>query len=119
MTWEEMEARDRAEMMEGMTELEKSVASLFYLRKYADFEMKLSETSTGYSLVIKQMYDYIEFENDIFIICGLAAIAEVLGCLEADEVDRYHSSGCETCDYGSNYEVKWRFWNKKEPTPDA
>lgn len=64
----------------------------------------------GYRIHTKKMYEYVSFHGGISTLQGYLKIAEILGCDSGDEVSRYATPGCETCDYGSSYEVTLRFW---------
>lgn len=62
---------------------------------------KYTETEVVFGL--SKMYDYpnLGFKD-------LMGLAELFDTMEIDDADRDHTSGCETCDYGSNYEVTLR-----------
>ena len=64
----------------------------------------------GYHITITQMYDYIEFKDDISSLQAMLKIAEILGCKDGTEKNRYGYSGCETCDFGSQYTLEFHFW---------
>lgn len=51
---------------------------------------------------LSRMYDYVKFAFP-----ELSALAELLGTKNINFGDRWHSDGCETCDYGSSYTVEF------------
>jgi hypothetical protein len=88
-------------------EQKNQVMDLFYSCN-ADFEFKTRKD--GYYFTITQMYDYVEFKDGISALQGFMKIANILECKDGDEVRCYASRGCETCDYGSSYELELKFW---------
>lgn len=53
----------------------------------------------GWDIQIERMYEYVDLQFK-----HLMDLAEFFGTKEINET-RYSSDGCETCDYGSNYEI--------------
>lgn len=53
-------------------------------------------------VTISQMYEYVEVDFS-----DLLAISQFFGTQQIGDT-RYHSDGCETCDYGSSYEITLR-----------
>lgn len=64
-------------------------------------DLKVEVTRKGDEVRIhaERMYEYLPLT-----FATLTALSELLGTRDIDDVSRYHSDGCETCDYGSCYE---------------
>ena len=86
-------------------EVEKQIIDLFTKPN----EFRIRTAHNGYVITVKSEYEYVSFSG-YSTLMGMMKVAELLGCNEGDEVDRWKSRGCDTCDYGSEYEVSWRFW---------
>jgi len=91
-------------------EQEEQIKALFYVGGYRDTEFTFKTKDDGYYIEARQMYDYLSFTEGISVLQGYLRIADILGCDNGDEYERYSSSGCETCDYGSSYEWTLKFW---------
>lgn len=91
-------------------EQHRQIKNLFNGYGGGNFEMDLCAHTDGYRLRVNQMYEYIGFRRGISFLSGVKAIADILDCDETDEAWRQSSGGCETCDYGSDYEIVWKFW---------
>lgn len=86
-----------------------SIRSLFDTSSFEKPEFEFDTKENGYYVTITKMYEYVTFKG-ISTLQGYLAIANTLGCENGDETNRHSYSGCETCDYGSSYTVKLRFW---------
>lgn len=87
----------------GEKEVEKLCRKLWPAGAYAGtgdhFDMTFTKVPEGYDLTLKKMYGYVEVRFK-----HLAALAAFFGTREVND-SRYANGGCETCDYGSSYEV--------------
>ena len=75
-----------------------------------DLKFNFRTKKDGYYITIEQMYEYVSFKEGVSFLKGMQEITKILGVEDGDEESRYHSNGCETCDYGSCYTLSWRFW---------
>lgn len=66
---------------------------------YNNTEVAVEADGAGYRIVAKQMYEYLPVT-----FAGLSALSEFSGTKAIND-SRFNSNGCETCDYGSNYEI--------------
>lgn len=88
---------------------ENAIKALFDDRCSLEIEYKFETRADGYYLTFSRMYNYVSFK-DLSILQGYLKLAEILGCKDGDEVERYSHHGCETCDCGSSYTIKLKFW---------
>ena len=72
-------------------------------------KFKLRTTASGYYIEVKQSYEYVGFKSGS-VLQNYMKIAELLNVKDGDEVSRVGYAGCETCDWGSSYELELRFW---------
>ena len=89
---------------------QEQIKALFRKCRVEPPSFRFSIFQDKYCVVVEQMYDYVEFEKPYTALSGWLEVAKILGCENGDEYDRMHYDGCETCDYGSSYEVSWWFW---------
>ena len=75
-----------------------------------DLEITFATMQDGYYIDLENMYDYIEFKAGLSVLRGYGEIAGILHVSDGDELDRYYYRGCETCDFGSRYRVRLKFW---------
>lgn len=75
----------------------RQISLLFPGTKYTPAAVE--RTTRGFQ--VKQMYEYVEVNFAV-----LSALAELLKTKNID-TNLYHIDGCETCDYGSSYEVEF------------
>lgn len=69
-------------------------------QSYAHYRCTVEEnTDSKVRVTVSCMYEYVEYN-----LATLMKIATFFGTMKIDD-DRYSHSGCETCDYGSSYEV--------------
>jgi len=66
---------------------------------YDNFEIILNSVKNGYDLEVTRMYEYVDFSFDI-----LMKLSELFGTKNIN-VEHFSESGCETCDFGSRYEI--------------
>lgn len=69
-----------------------------------ELTVNIREINNKTYVSISKMYEYIEVSFS-----KLKLISEKMGCKEVD-LERYSEPGCETCDYGSRYEVTFICW---------
>lgn len=62
-------------------------------------EREVSITNRGFR--VSQMYEGVQVSLDLLI-----KLSELFGTRDID-TDQWHTDGCETCDFGSNYEVEF------------
>lgn len=66
---------------------------------FYDCDHEVTRTPDGWTLTVRQMYTYVPFDAEqLFKVC------ELFDTMNVND-SRYHTSGCETCDYGSSYEL--------------
>lgn len=87
-----------------------AIKDVFQFKEYNPAQFEISVKSDGYYIRVAQMYEYIGFKHDLSVLQAYMKIANILGVEDGDEWSRYSSGGCETCDYGSSYEITLRFW---------
>ena len=75
------------------------ITDLIDAKSYEKPEVTVSLHDNVYSIHIKQMYEYVAV-NFRF----LSAISQYFNTDNIHD-ERYSRDGCETCDYGSSYEV--------------
>lgn len=73
-------------------------------------EIAFETRKDGYHINLQNMYGYIRFNEGISVLRGYGEIANILQVSDGDELDRYHYDGCETCDYGSSFNISLKFW---------
>ncbi len=98
---------------EQKSELEKLLGGIPGLTSSASNNLKIepvkTEISSGlyeYRIKFSQMYEYINLSFET-----LLALSEIFQTKKIDIGDRENYSGCETCDYGSSYQVSVRIGN--------
>lgn len=64
-----------------------------------DGEVGATPYDGGWRISVKQMYNYVNVD-----FAFLLKLSEFFDTKEIND-ERYSSSGCESCDYGSSYEV--------------
>lgn len=64
-----------------------------------DMSVDVKKVNKDIFIKIRRMYEYVPFSFKI-----LKEISYLTECEDID-VDQYQQDGCETCDYGSVYEV--------------
>jgi len=90
---------------------QEQIKALFYQSRFQPPSFEFSIIGGNrYCVEVSQMYNYVEFVEPYSALSGWLQVAKILGCENGDEYDRMHYGGCETCDYGSSYEVTWHFW---------
>ena len=67
--------------------------------------------TNGISIAVRQMYQYVEVS-----FAKMEAMSKLLDTKNID-LERYSREGCETCDYGSSYEVTFIAWPDGEKRP--
>jgi hypothetical protein len=72
-----------------------------------DLSISVSGGADSINIRVSQMYEFVPFSYLI-----LKKLEAATGCEDID-VDQYASGGCETCDYGSSYEVTFTLKNCK------
>jgi len=72
---------------------------------YPGADIKVDSTGKKIHIKVSQMYEYVEVSLSI-----LKEISKKMKCEEID-LESYQSDGCETCDYGSSYELTFICWN--------
>ena len=92
------------------TEQEQAIKDVFSSYQVEKAEFTFATKEDGYYVSVCKMYEYVEFKHGISTLQGFQKIAEILECKDGDEVDRWSSGGCETCDYGSRYSYTLKFW---------
>jgi len=90
-------------------ELIESIRNLFEPGNIKKTKFSFDTKSDGYYINIKKMYNYVGFRSGS-VLSNYQQIANLLGVENGDEVSRYSYRGCETCDYGSSYELTLKFW---------
>ena len=81
-------------------ELEQLIKSEVQEYDFRDVEVKVSGDSKCLEIEISQMYEYVEVNFET-----LQKIAEAIGTQKINVGERDFTSGCESCDWGSNYRV--------------
>lgn len=64
-----------------------------------DFSLKVTYDGEGFTIEVAQMYCYVPLN-----LARLLRLSEFFGTTNIND-SRYSSDGCESCDYGSSYEV--------------
>jgi hypothetical protein len=72
------------------------------IRKIPATDLKRGE---GFEICVKKMYEFVPMNFKV-----LKGLGELFGTDQID-VDNWSRSGCQTCDYGSSYEVKFQIYN--------
>jgi hypothetical protein len=85
------------------------IRGLFEDGSYEKTNFEFQTKEDGYFIEVSKMYSYVGFRNGS-VLSNYQKIATLLGVEDGDEVSRYSYGGCETCDYGSSYEVTLKFW---------
>jgi len=79
--------------------------------KYNNLEVELVKTEISprlyeYRIKFTQMYGYVDLSFE-----SLLALSVIFQTKKIDIGDRENWGGCETCDYGSSYQVSVRIGN--------
>ena len=90
-----------------LNELESAAKAIFPDNDLRDLSISISSGADYINLRVSQMYEFVPFSYSI-----LKKIEAATGCEDID-VDQYANGGCETCDYGSSYEVTFTLKNCK------
>lgn len=72
------------------------------------FYVMVKKNPTGrvkYSVKLESMYSYVPVSLSL-----LNVLASILDCKDVEEKEKYSSAGCETCDFGSSYEIEFYCW---------
>lgn len=80
-------------------EVEAFVGELWQAASYDHQELSIAVSEDLVTIGISRMYEYVDLEFR-----HLMQLAEFFDTDNINE-DRYHSDGCETCDYGSCYSI--------------
>ena len=72
--------------------------------------MVINTRDDGYYITTYRMYEYVKFKEGLSSLSAYVKIAGLLGCNDGAEVDRDYEDGCPTCNHGSTYIVRLRFW---------
>lgn len=75
---------------------------------HQEVEITLDNKQKHVFIRVTRMYNYVPLSFSI-----MKQISEKLGCREIND-EREHSSGCETCDYGSRYSICLDCWDFEE-----
>jgi len=89
---------------EQLKEIEDKISKVWNSSPYKDIAVEATTIGqTAVSINVSQMYKYVPL--------GLKELLGVARAIDTDrfEVDQWSSDGCETCDYGSNYSVQFRY----------
>lgn len=70
----------------------------------------IKETDTQILFEVTHMYNYNDEDREKLKSSRLNELAHKLGFSEFEIYEDISSSGCDTCDYGSNYGKAIRFW---------
>lgn len=105
--------------MKPIADWQKSEIEALFDTDYRDYKFEFGTSGDRYEIRVSQMYEYVEFADNMSPLVGYQKIAAILGCTEGREADRDYEPGCETCDWGSKYTVTLEFWNPMETTTDA
>jgi hypothetical protein len=85
---------------------------------HSHFEIGVKFTNYGVVVDVSQMYEYADDDGPSIAV----AVLKISQFFETKDVNegRYQTDGCETCDYGSNYEMNFMIkddhkpWNAEE-----
>ncbi len=106
-------SRRKKQEEKQVSELEKRLRDIPGLTQtpYRSLEIEASKTETSpqlyeYRIKFSQMYEYINLSFET-----LLALSEIFQTKKIDIWNRENYSGCETCDYGSSYQVSVRIGN--------
>lgn len=95
------------------TPLEVAIRAL-YNQGYGDgLNVSCQERDGKWYVTVVKEYDAPSFKDMSFLV-GMQKIAEVLGCKNLDIEDNISRSGCETCDWGSEYGYRFVAWNDED-----
>lgn len=68
---------------------------------YSDFKLSLQqEDKNCWVITLSQMYRYVDVEFE-----HLLKLSELFNTKKINIGDKWHTEGCETCDYGSKYSL--------------
>jgi hypothetical protein len=68
--------------------------------RYSDFKAEVTQTNKSIEVKVTQMYEYVPVDFQT-----LNKIGEFFGTDRVNGSTGEYYDGCETCDYGSSYEV--------------
>ena len=89
--------------MVSKEEIERRIKAVFNPgQNYRDYTIKF-DYGTGnndLTVTLQQMYEYVDVQFD-----HLSQLSEMLATRRIDIRDKRFSSGCETCDHGSSFEL--------------
>lgn len=91
----------------NISELEDWIKQNIKVNSIRDTKVKIHETSNNLEITIAQMYEYVNIDFKF-----LKQLSEIVGSDEIND-NRFCTDGCETCDYGSNYEITLTIKNHK------
>lgn len=79
----------------------KEFAGTLFVGDYDGDEVEIDVRRVGdeYVIEVTRMYNYVSLK-----LSHLLSLANFFGTLNVND-ERYHTNGCETCDYGSSYKV--------------
>ena len=94
-------------MIEGTMTKEEVVACWEGCEEYiSEFDAEVQDREDAFDVTVKAMYEYVPLTLDI-----LLKLAKVFGT-DKFRQSQYHSGGCDTCNFGSSYEVTFSFDKK-------
>ena len=84
-------------------DIDKFVRETWPEEPYCDYRVEIARADADSAeFTLKQMYKYVELD-----FAKLKAVSDFFGTLNVlTDMDSY--GGCETCDYGSSYEVTFK-----------
>lgn len=86
----------------SIEDLEKIIKEIIEPSNYSDYNFSWNSEdfkNKSCSFIITQMYDYVNFNSKVVLkLCRLFQTDNI-------ETDQSSRRGCETCDYGSSYQI--------------
>lgn len=98
-----MKTTTGAKINKLVSTLEEEVRAVFDFLSYNHDKITVAVRGDKVDVQVSQMYEYVDLT-----FAKLKALAEVFGT-EDFNMDGWSSSGCETCDYGSQYVKEFTF----------
>lgn len=95
-----------------MQELEKKIKALF--STFDDPDVSVREDGEYIHIIVSNMYEPPRFKTPLSFIEGMMEIAKLCGKTELTIDYEISHSGCETCDYGSEYGYEFKAWNRED-----
>ena len=86
-----------------LSDIESFVSGLFEEAPFCDRNIEVKAEGADVFITVSQMYEYVD--------CSFQTLKRLSDFFETENIgdaDRWHSHGCETCDYGSKYTLKLR-----------